>query len=170
MSRFNFLFLGGFFLLISFLSILNIIYSYYFNLYINVDSYISSLVVSLILTTILFIVKKNDSKVNIYNKIIAVLTGYLIIPIIIALPYSFSIYNLSLVDSYFEAVSGFTSTGFTIFNNLRQIDESLLLWRSTSQWVGGLYFLFSIIILIDIFDSNLRKSLTNFISFTLQKY
>ena len=165
MSSFNFLFLGSFFLLVSFLSVLNIIYSYYFNLYINVDSYISSLVVSLILTTILFIVKKNQSKLSIYNKIIVVLSGYLIIPIIIALPYYFSIYNLSLVDSYFEAVSGFTSTGFTIFNNLRQIDESLLLWRSTSQWVGGLYFLFSIIILIDIFDTNLRKSLTNFISF-----
>ena len=41
----------------------------------------------------------------------------------------------------------------------------MIIWRSTSQWIGGLYFLFSIILLIDIFDDNLKKSLTNFISF-----
>jgi len=39
------------------------------------------------------------------------------------------------------------------------------LWRSSSQWLGGLYFLFSIILLIDIFDDNLKKNLTNFLSF-----
>jgi trk system potassium uptake protein TrkH len=39
------------------------------------------------------------------------------------------------------------------------------LWRSASQWIGGLYFLFSIILLIDIFDNSFKKSLTNFISF-----
>ena len=51
------------------------------------------------------------------------------------------------------------------FNNIKHLDESLILWRSSSQWVGGLYFLFSIIVLIDIFDDNLKKTLTNFLSF-----
>ena len=37
--------------------------------------------------------------------------------------------------------------------------------RSASQWIGGLYFLFSILLLIDIFDQNLKKSLTNYISY-----
>ena len=39
------------------------------------------------------------------------------------------------------------------------------MWRSSAQWIGGLYFLFSIILLIDIFDNSFKKSLTNFISF-----
>ena len=39
------------------------------------------------------------------------------------------------------------------------------MWRSTSQWIGGLYFLFSLLLLIDIFDENLKKSVTNYISF-----
>ena len=73
--------------------------------------------------------------------------------------------SLVMVNAYFEAVSGFTSTGFTIFENIKHIDESLILWRSSSQWIGGLYFLFSIILLIDIFDINLKKSLTNYLSF-----
>ena len=40
-----------------------------------------------------------------------------------------------------------------------------ILWRSSIQWIGGLYFLFSIIFLIDIYDDSLKKSLTNFLSF-----
>ena len=37
-------------------------------------------------------------------------------------------------SSYFEAVSGFTSTGFTIFDNIKNVDQSLILWRSVTQW------------------------------------
>jgi len=87
------------------------------------------------------------------------------IPVILSIPYYLIINKISFVDSYFEAISGFTSTGFTIFDNIKHLDESLILWRSTSQWIGGIYFLFSILLLIDIFDDNLKKSLTNFISF-----
>ena len=83
----------------------------------------------------------------------------------VARPFDFSIENVTFVNSYFESISGFTSTGFTIFDNINHIDQSLVLWRSASQWVGGLYFLFSIILLIDIFDHSFKKSLTNFISF-----
>jgi len=113
-----------------------------------------------------FIAKGNDEKkTTIYEKILTILLGYFLLPIIISIPFYFSIYNLTFINSYFEAISGFTSTGFTIFNNINHIDQSLILWRSASQWVGGLYFLFSIILLIDIFDHSFKKSLTNFISF-----
>ena len=91
--------------------------------------------------------------------------GYILIPLILAIPFYLSIYNLTFLNSYFEAISGFTSTGFTIFDNIKNIDQSLILWRSSTQWIGGLYFLFSIIFLIDIYDENLKKTLTNFISF-----
>ena len=165
MQKFNVLYLSAFFFLISLLSFFNIIYSYYFNLYLNVNSYLPSLVLSIILGFFLFFLKKKDIKQTLYNKILIVISGYILLPFIIALPYYFSIYNISLIDSYFESISGFTSTGFTIFENIKQLDESLIIWRSTSQWVGGLYFLFSIILLIDIFDNNLKKSLTNFLSF-----
>jgi len=88
-----------------------------------------------------------------------------LIPIVLSIPFYFSIYNLTFIDSYFEAISGFTSTGFTIFENIKNIDQSLIIWRSSTQWIGGLYFLFSIIFLIDIYDENFKKTLTNFISF-----
>ena len=89
----------------------------------------------------------------------------LFLSLILSIPFYLSIYNLTFINSFFEAVSGFTSTGFTIFENIKNIDQSLILWRSTTQWIGGLYFLFSIIYLIDIYDEKFKKTLTNFFSF-----
>ena len=167
MTRFSLFFIGMFSLLISLMSFFNIIYSYYFNLYLNLDSYIYSLFISFFFG-ILFVFKtKDEFKISIYQKIITVILGYLFLPILISIPYYLSIYNISFIDGYFESISGFTSTGFSIFDNIKHLDESMILWRSSSQWIGGLYFLFSIILLIDIFDTNLKKSLTNFLSLNL---
>ena len=165
MSRFSLIYLSSFFLLISFLSFLNILYSYYFNLYLNIDTYVYTLVISLIFSSIPLLKRKDDKKTSIYEKIITIVIGYFLIPAIISIPYFLSIYNISFLDCYFESISGFTSTGFTVFSNIKHLDQSLILWRSSSQWIGGLYFLFSIILLIDIFDKNLKNNVTDFLSF-----
>jgi len=165
MINFTHLYLGIFSLFISALSFLNILYCYYFKLYLNINNFIFIFIVSLLLGSVIFFNKKNIKKISIYQKILTVILGYITIPILLSIPYYLIINKISFVDSYFEAISGFTSTGFTIFNNLKHLDESLLLWRSSTQWLGGLYFLISIILLIDIFDKNLKKSLTNFINF-----
>jgi trk system potassium uptake protein TrkH len=158
-------YLSFFFGLISILSFFNIIYSYYLNLYLNLNTYYYSLIASLILSILFYKIKIIEKKPNIYNKILTVFFGYIILPLILSIPFYFSIYNLTLLNSFFESVSGFTSTGFTIFENIKLIDQSLILWRSSTQWIGGLYFLFSIIYLIDIYDESFKKTLTNFISF-----
>ncbi|MFL2884365.1 MAG: TrkH family potassium uptake protein [Candidatus Pelagibacter sp.] len=158
-------FLSFFFGLISILSFLNIIYSYYLNLYLNLDTYYWSLFISLIISILFYKINEPQKKTNIYNKILTVFLGYLFLPLVLAIPFYFSIYNITFINSYFESISGFTSTGFTIFENIKHIDQSLILWRSSSQWIGGLYFLFSIIFLIDIYDESFKKTLTNFISF-----
>ena len=165
MINFTHLYLGIFSLFVSVLSFLNIIYCYYFNLYLNINSFIFIFIVSLLLGSIIFFKKKNLKKVSIYEKILTVLLGYICIPVLLSIPYYLIISNISFLDSYFESISGFTSTGFSIFTNTKHLDESLILWRSSTQWIGGLYFLISIILLIDIFDKNLKKSLTNFINF-----
>ena len=158
-------YLSFFFGLISVLSFLNIIYSYYLNLYLNLDTYYFSLISSSFFGIIFYKLKNANKKNSIFDKILTVFIGYLIIPFILSIPFYFSIYNLTFLNSYFESISGFTSTGFTIFNNIKLIDQSLILWRSSIQWLGGLYFLFSIIFLIDIYDENFKKTLTNYISF-----
>ena len=166
MNYIKLIYLSVFCGIISILSFFNIIYSYYLNLYLNLNTYIYTFSLSFFLMLIFYISKNNDEKkTTIYEKIITILIGYFLLPVIISIPFYFSIYNITFINSYFEAISGFTSTGFTIFDNINHIDQSLILWRSASQWVGGLYFLFSIILLIDIFDHSFKKSLTNFISF-----
>ena len=166
MSRFSLIYLCVFSFAVSILSFFNIIYSNYFNLYLNIDSYVYSLIISFLFGLTFLIKKKNkEYRVSIYEKIITVFLGYIILPFFISIPYYFSIYNISFINAYFESVSAFTSTGFSIFENIKHLDESLILWRSSSQWIGGLYFLFSIILLIDIFDINLKKPLTNLLSF-----
>ncbi len=164
MSKFSFIYIGSFCFVLSVLSFFNIIYSYYFEIFNNIEVYTYTLTVSLILSSLFFLKKNEFKKISIYEKIISVILGYFVLSAIISIPYYFGLNNLTFIDSYFEAVSGFTSTGFSIFENVKHIDQSLLLWRSTSQWFGGLYFLISILFLIDIYDENYKKILTNFIS------
>ena len=165
MNIFSLKFFGIFFLIISFFSFFNIIYSYYFNLLNNLSNYIFIFTITLIIGLFLLIFKKYKfEKISLFERILIVFLGYLILPIPISLPYYFNIDNIGLIDCYFEAISGFTSTGFTIFNDLSKLNQTLILWRSGSQWIGGLYFLFSILLLIDLFDENLKRSLTNYIS------
>ena len=130
MSRFSLIYIGSFLIILSTLSFFNIIYSYYFNLFLTVNSFVISFVVSLILGVFLiFFNKINFKKVLIYEKIITVLFGYFIFPLIISIPYFLSIYDISFLDCYFEAISGFTSTVFTIFRNIKLIYQSFILWR-----------------------------------------
>ena len=165
MLRIQIKYLSFFLGLISVLSFFNIIYSYYLNLYLNLDTYYISLLVSLLFSIGFYKIKIPQKKINIFDKILTIFFGYIFLPIILSIPFYFSIYNLTFLNSFFESISGFTSTGFTIFENIKHIDQSLILWRSSTQWIGGLYFLFSIIFLIDIYDESFKKTLTNFISF-----
>ena len=166
MTKFSSIYISSFLFLISIFSFFNIIYSNYFDIFFNIENYVYTLSISLISgSLILYFNRKNIKKITLYEKIFTVLIGYILFPLIISIPYYLSIQNISFLNSYFEAVSGFTSTGFTIFENIKQLDESLILWRSTSQWIGGIYFLFSILLLIDIFDKNLKQSFTEYLSF-----
>ena len=158
-------YLSFFFGIVSILSFFNIIYSYYFNLYLNLDTYYLTLIFSVIIFIIFFKYGELNKKLNIFEKILTVFLGYVLIPLVLSIPFYLSIYNLTFLNSFFEAISGFTSTGFTIFENIKLIDQSLILWRSSIQWIGGLYFLLSIIYLIDIYDESFKKTLTNFTSF-----
>lgn len=53
-----------------------------------------------------------------------------------AIPYLFA--GLSLADAYFESMSGFTTTGATVFTDFGAYGRALFLWRAMTQWFGGL--------------------------------
>ena len=139
-------FLGIFSLLVSLFSILNILYSIYFDFIIDLNSYLITFFISLIIGSSFYYVGQAHSKdITLTDQIIFVVLSFILIPFLISIPYALSVYNIGLLNSYFESVSGFTATGFSIIENVKNIDEPLMLWRSSSQWLGGLLFLLATI-------------------------
>ena len=135
-------YLGLFCFPITFLSFLNILYSSYFDYFLNFNSYVITLIVSFLLgLSFYFIGKKIDKKINFYEQIFLVILIYVVVSILISIPYYLSNYQITFINSIFESFSGITGTGFSIFDNVKYLDPTLLLWRSSSQWIGGLYFL-----------------------------
>jgi len=137
-----FFYLGISLLFFSIFPILNIIYSVYFDFFLSLNDYILTLFFSLTLGLLfLFLGFKNRTDISIFEQITFIIIGYFFMPILISIPYMYSIYDINFLNAYFESVSGFTTTGFSIILNVDEIDEPLILWRSTSQWYGGLFFL-----------------------------
>lgn len=62
--------------------------------------------------------------------------AWLLISLIGALPYILFA-DIPLINAYFEAMSGFTTTGMTLINGVEQLPRGLLLWRALTQWIGG---------------------------------
>ncbi len=132
---------------ISFLAFINILYASYFDFFLSIDTYFSTLVVSLVFGFGLFYYGKNSKKnINFIEQLILVIISYLLTSVLIAIPFYLSNYQVTFLNSIFESISGLTGTGFSIFKNIKYLDPTLILWRSSSQWIGGLFFLFFLII------------------------
>ncbi len=157
-------YLGLFIYPLAALSFLNVLYSTYFDYFLNIETYTVTFFLTLITASLLWFFGKNsEKKLNFYDQILLIILVYLFTSIFISLPYYFSNYQITFIDSLFESFSGVTSTGFSIFENIKYLDPTLILWRSSSQWIGGLYFL---IFLIIIFSNNQYNFKLNHLVYT----
>ncbi|MDR1915682.1 MAG: TrkH family potassium uptake protein [Synergistaceae bacterium] len=95
--------------------------------------------VGVITSVILFFCGRKSSflEMSIREAILSVVGSWISVSVIAGLPYIFSGAVPSLLDAVFEGVSGFTTTGATVIGNLSGVPRSILLWRSFSQWLGG---------------------------------
>ncbi len=147
------------------LAFINILYSSYFDFFLNIKSYVITLFLSLIFGFLLFRIGKNSSKkINFFEQIFLIILAYIIVSLLISLPYYLNIYNISFIDSVFESFSGVTLTGFTTFINIKQFDPTLILWRSSSQWIGGLYFFIFLILIFSNKQLDFKLSNLTFLS------
>ena len=145
---------------VAFLSFFNILYSSYSDHYLNFNSYLITLVISLLSSLIFYYFAKNaDRNIRFYDQLILIFLVYLFVSLLISIPYNFSYYHISFINSYFEAISGLTTTGFTIFENVKFLDPTLIIWRSSSHWIGGFFFLIFLILIFSNFKSQYK--LTN---------
>ena len=70
------------------------------------------------------------------------------------LPFYISGYIPDVTNAFFETMSGFTSTGATILDNIESLPHGLLFWRSMTQWIGGLGIIMFTIAILPIFGIN----------------
>lgn len=64
------------------------------------------------------------------------------------LPFLISGYVSNFTDAYFETMSGFTTTGATVIDDVEALPKGLLFWRSLTQWIGGLGIVFFTVALL----------------------
>ena len=160
-------YLGLSFFPISLMSLLNIFYCFYFDYLSNVNSYSLVLLFSVFLGSAFYYLGKKDHQIiGIYEQLFLIFVIYFFISIFISIPFYLSNYDISLLDAYFESISGFTGTGFSIFDLVKNLDPPLILWRSSSQWIGGLYFM---IFLVLIFSNKQVNFKMLDLTFTLEK-
>lgn len=69
---------------------------------------------------------------------LVVTSGWLCMSFFGTLPYLISGEIPGITDAFFETLSGFTTTGATILNDIESMSEGILLWRSLTQWIGGM--------------------------------
>jgi len=74
--------------------------------------------------------------------------SWLVLPTVAAIPFVFLEGTISLADSWFEAVSGLTTTGSTVIVGLDDMPPGILLWRSILQWIGGIGFVAMALIML----------------------
>ena len=81
---------------------------------------------------------KNSAEVNKREGYLIVFMSWLALATLGALPYIFSGSIVGFTDALFETVSGITTTGATILTDIEATSPSILLWRSLTQWIGGM--------------------------------
>ena len=86
-----------------------------------------------------FILRKNCKSVGLdmTGSMLMCALGWIFISALGALPYAIGT-DANYFDAYFEAMSGFTTTGITMFSGLDDMPRSILFWRALTQWLGGI--------------------------------
>ena len=109
--------------------------------------FISSAVISAAIGFILVKLFQVEIKMTIKSAMIFSTIIWLIACALGALPYYFS-GELSYLNAYFETMSGFTTTGFSMYPNLDVVSYTINFWRGFTQWIGGLGIIFLLLVLL----------------------
>ena len=106
-------FFGIYSLFVSFFSILNILYSIYFNFILDLNSYVISLIISLIIgSSFCFVGREHNKNISPPDQIVLIILSFVFIPLLISVPYFLSIYNIGFGVVFDDIVAGLYSAIF----------------------------------------------------------
>ena len=95
-----------------------------------------------------FLFKTKNHVIYAKEGFVTVSLAWLLLSAIGALPFVISGEIPSYINAFFETVSGFTTTGASILNNVELLSKGMLFWRSFTHWVGGMGFLVFVMAII----------------------
>jgi len=114
-------------------------------------SFLMSIVVTLVLGLGLLTHGQKDGRMGVREGFVIVASAWLLTGLTGALPFALSGSVPTYLDGLFESVSGLTTTGASVIDNVEILPKSILLWRSLTHWLGGM----GIIVLFIVFLPNL---------------
>ena len=128
------------------------------------DSSMGPLAISFIITFIVgifpFIFVRKTSSISLQDGFMIIVLSWLLSFIFGMLPYVLWGGEFTLINAWFESVSGYTTTGSTILTDVESLPKGLLFWRSSTHFIGGLgVVVFLLLIMPD--ASPFRMRLTN---------
>jgi trk system potassium uptake protein TrkH len=112
-----------------------------------IASFLYSAIISAIIGFLLVKLFRVEMKMTLKSAMIFSTIIWLVACALGSLPYYFS-GELSYLNSYFEAMSGFTTTGFSMYPNLDAVSYTMNFWRAFTQWIGGLGIIFLLLALL----------------------
>jgi len=103
------------------------------------NTFLSSASVTVFIGILILLTNLEENrKLNLQQAFLLTALSWLSIAIFGSLPFLLSTLELSLIDSFFESMSGITTTGSTVITNLDSAPKSILIWRAILQWLGGI--------------------------------
>ncbi len=99
-----------------------------------------TIILTLAAGTILFVTnkKENEQNISIKEGYLIVCLSWILMAFTGALPFYLSNVIPSFTDAFFESMSGFTTTGASILEDIEAVPKSMLFWRSMTHWLGGM--------------------------------
>lgn len=117
--------------------------------------FVYAMLINLVLGGLMiFAGKRSDRHVNRRDGYCIVSLSWLLFTVLGMLPFYFSGYIPSITDAFFETMSGFTTTGATILDDIETLPYGLLFWRSFTQFIGGLGIVLFTIALLPFFSGD----------------
>lgn len=105
---------------------------------VTMDIMLAAIVTMLFGIMAMFYTRGHKKEVKRKEGYIVVTFGWIIMSISGTLPYLFSGAIPSITDAFFETMSGYTTTGASILDDIEVLPEGILLWRSLTHWIGGM--------------------------------
>lgn len=102
------------------------------------EFFLSSLITFLIGIVLYYSFRKEKITIKLRQAFVLTILSWIVVALFASLPFVFSSANLNYTDSFFESISGITTTGATVINNIDSLHEGILVWRSLLQWFGGI--------------------------------